>query len=310
MTDPSIRILSWNVNGIRARIRKKELHFLTSSNSDSDSNSDYNYDIVCFQETKATPEQVKLNKELTTKYPYRYWQSNKGTTQKKGFSGTCIWSKTKPIKEVTPPKIDEEGRITALEFPNFFIVSVYTPNSGSSDDKTRYIYRTTLWHATFIEFLTTLKTQKPTIVCGDLNVCHKEIDIHNPKKNKNKIAGFLDIEREQFQFYLEYGGFIDVFRSLNPTLKHQYTWWSPFGKAKENNKGWRLDYFLLGNHLNENSENDEGDEGDEGDENDEGDEGDENDEGDEEVIEVENCQILSNIKGSDHCPIDLKFIIN
>jgi exodeoxyribonuclease-3 len=231
--------------------------------------------ILCLQETKLQPEQeeksCKLPEYITKTYPYRYWSSNKGTTQRKGFSGTAIWSSVAPISRIETPETDEEGRLTALEFPTFNLVSVYTPNSGS-----KFEYRIGKWNIKFAEFIANLKKKKPTIVCGDLNVCHQDIDIHAPERNRNKTAGFLDIERVQFQSYLDLG-YLDVYRSMYPEQEGAYTWWSPFRKSiREGNKGWRLDYFLASWNSPASGP------------------------------KILQCEHLTSVLGSDHCPIKLK----
>lgn len=265
---PAINIASWNVNGLRARLKKGFMgEFLL--------NHEEPIHILCLQETKLQPEleetSCKLPDYIKDKYPHRYWTSNRGTTQRKGFSGTAIWSSITPMRRLETPETDEEGRITALEFPTFNLVSVYTPNSGSKFD-----YRISMWDIKFGEFIANLKKKKPTIVCGDLNVCHKEIDIHAPERNRNKTAGFLDIERSQFQGYLDIG-YVDVFRSLYPKQECAYTWWSPFRKSiREKNKGWRLDYFLASWNTPASGP------------------------------KILQCEHLTSVMGSDHCPIKLK----
>ena len=262
-----ISIASWNVNGLRARLKKGYMaEFLMNQEP---------IHILCLQETKLQPDEeeqsCKLPEYVTKLYPHRYWSSNKGTTQRKGFSGTAIWSSIPPISRIPAPKIDEEGRITALEFPAFNLVSVYTPNSGSKLE-----YRIGVWNIKFSEFIANLKKKKTTYICGDLNVCHKDMDIHSPDRNRNKTAGFLDIERKQFQDYLDLG-YIDVYRSINPKEIGAYTWWSPFRKSiRENNKGWRLDYFLASNNIPA------------------------------EGPKILDCNHLTSVMGSDHCPIQMK----
>lgn len=266
----SLNIASWNVNGLRARLKKGYMGEFLLNQKES-------IHILCLQETKLQPEQEekssKLPEYITKTYPYRYWSSNKGTTQRKGFSGTAIWSSVAPVSRIETPETDEEGRMTALEFPTFNLVSVYTPNSGSKFD-----YRIGKWHIKFAEFIANLKKKKPTIVCGDLNVCHQEIDIHAPERNRNKTAGFLDIERVQFSEYLTLG-YTDVYRSLYPEQKEAYTWWSPFRKSiREGNKGWRLDYFLASWDTSDPASG----------------------------PKILQCEHLTSVMGSDHCPIKLK----
>ena len=262
-----MKILSWNVAGIRAMLKKENLTNLINIDD---------FDIVCLQETKAEEDQVKLPQEIISKYPYRSWNSTQGTTQRKGLSGTTIWSKIKPINIINPPEIDEEGRITALEFENFIIICVYTPNSQKIDSQ-RFQFRTKQWDPIFRDYVNNLKIKfnKSVVITGDLNVAHLDIDIHNPKQNKNKAAGFLDDERREFSEHIK-SGFIDVFRYLYPSKIGAYTYWNQLNpKTRQNNKGWRIDYFLLsGDPLNP-------------------------------VATVKDCGMLPEIYGSDHCPIYL-----
>lgn len=257
-----MKIISWNVAGIRAILKRENLQPLIKSE---------NPDIICLQETKAEETQVDLPEWIKKEYPFRFWESTKGTTQRKGLSGTAIWCKTKPIRQYNPPDADEEGRITTLEFEEFIIMTVYTPNSQGLDSP-RLDFRTDKWHKVFKEYINALKQLKPTIICGDFNVAHRNIDIHNPKQH-TKHAGFLEIEREQFQEYLDLG-FIDQFRKINPELEKKYTYWNQLNpKIRINNSGWRIDYFLTTKDINS---------------------------------EVKDCNHLEKIYGSDHCPIYLK----
>lgn len=279
-----MNILSWNVAGIRAMINKKnDLHNLLL-------NYEKEFDIVCFQETKAEENQVNLSKEIINKYPFRYWNSSQGTTQKKGFSGTSIWCKIQPIRRIPSLEIDEEGRIITLEYEYFFLICVYTPNS--QDIKCgRFKYRIKIWDEEFRHFIIKLKELKPIIVTGDFNVAHQEIDLHNPKLNKNKSPGFYDEERIQFQKHLD-AGFIDVFRYLNPNLEKEYTFWSRLRPTNRlNNNGWRLDYFLYGNVNKCKKEIQDKDN---------------NKTEPIENIIITDCGILKDIMGSDHCPIYLQ----
>jgi exodeoxyribonuclease III len=229
-----MKIISWNVAGIRAMLKKGILDKLIADN---------NFDIICLQETKAEEEEVKLSQEIMDKYPYRFWHSTQGTTQRKGLSGTAIFCKESPLYRIDAPKIDQEGRITAIEFDNYIIVCVYTPNSQKLNSP-RYVFRTEEWHVNFLKYIAELKDRKPTIICGDLNVAHNEIDIHHPEKHRN-IAGFLDLERSQFQEYLA-AGYVDAFRYLYPDVKEKYTYWNRINpKIRQNNSGWRIDYYLV-----------------------------------------------------------------
>lgn len=257
-----MKIVSWNVAGIRANLKKNCLqNFLENGD----------FDIVCIQETKATKEQVTIPESINNMYPYRYWESTQGITQRKGLSGTCIWCKSEPLNYISAPQFDLEGRITTVEFENIFLMTVYTPNSQSADSP-RYEYRINNWDGEFREYIKKLNQIKPVIVCGDFNVSHLDIDIYNSKKNKNKVAGFFDSERNEFSKHLECG-FVDAFRYLYPDTIGQYTYWNQIRKTcRENNIGWRLDYFLVSKNI----EN-----------------------------QIDDCNILTNVMGSDHCPIVL-----
>lgn len=255
-----MKIVSWNVAGVRAMLKKGHLDKLIAEND---------FDIVCLQETKAEEQQVQLSQGIKTKYPFRYWHSTKGTTQRKGLSGTAIWCKEKPLSRIDEPTMDEEGRITTLEFDTFIVVCVYTPNSQGLNTL-RYDFRTGEWHKNFLQYIATLKQRKPTIVCGDLNVAHQDMDIHNPKKHRD-CAGFLDLEREQFQEYLSVG-FVDAFRHFHPDAKEKYTYWNQLSpKNRQNNSGWRIDYCLLS-----------------------------------EPSLLKDTNIMPEIYGSDHCPVYLE----
>ncbi len=256
-----MKILCWNVAGIRAVIRKGGLKFLEAGN----------YDFVCFQETKAEEHQVHLPEALIEQYPWRAWRSTQGTTQRKGLSGTSIWSKHKPIANLDPPAIDEEGRVTALEFTDYILVTVYTPNSQAPNSE-RCLFRTGIWDQHFREYIQNLNSIKPTIVCGDFNVAHHDIDLHDPERNRNRSAGFLDEERHQFQAHLDCG-FIDAFRSLS-TAPKKYTFWDqklPY--LRRTNRGWRIDYFLVPTGMRDH---------------------------------IIACDMLTLQMGSDHCPIILE----
>ena len=228
-----MKILSWNVAGIRACIKKGGLDFLAEGQ----------YDIVCFQETKAEEKQVKLPEVLDKLYPSRVWNSTDGVTQRKGLSGTSIWSKTPPLNIIPTMPLDTEGRITALEFEKFNIVTVYTPNSQSPTSE-RFLFRVGTWDTAFRSYVESLNKIKPTILCGDFNVAIEEIDLHSPDKSRNVSAGFLDEERTEFSKLLE-GGYIDTFR-LFCKEPNQYTYWDQKIPAfRKHNKGWRIDYFLV-----------------------------------------------------------------
>ena len=221
-----MKLISWNVNGIRAVIKKGFYDFM----------NEYDPDIICIQETKAHPSQVAL--ELP-KYPYQYWNS----AEKKGYSGTAIFSKIKPlsiVNDINLAQHDKEGRVITAEFKNYYLVTVYTPNSKR--ELLRLDYRYKEWDVDFLKFLKKLEKNKPVIFCGDLNVAHKEIDLKNPKSNR-KNAGFTDEERGGFDNYMN-SGFIDTFREFEKEGGH-YTWWSYMFQARLKNVGWRIDYFCI-----------------------------------------------------------------
>ena len=228
-----MKFISWNVNGIRAVIKKGFYEFM----------NEYNPDIICIQETKANQDQVDLD---ISGYK-QYWNS----AERKGYSGTLILSK-KGISNINYgigiDKHDKEGRVITAELENFFLVNVYVPNSGSDrkNPLSRLSYRTQEWDADFLSYLNSLSKIKPVIACGDFNVAHKEIDLANPKSNKRN-AGFTEEERESFDKFIK-AGFCDVFRENDPENTH-YTWWSYMGNAYENNTGWRIDYFIASKSL-------------------------------------------------------------
>ena len=225
-----MKIISWNVNGIRAVLKKGFIDFINKTNPD----------IICIQETKASPEQVDLTLE---KYPYKYWNS----AIKKGYSGTAIFSKVKPLNVENDLKIekhDQEGRVICFELENYYLVTVYTPNSKR--DLSRLNYRQKEWDIDFLKYLKKLESKKPVIFCGDLNVAHKEIDLKNPKPNK-KNAGFTNEEKEGFENYI-LSGFVDTFRIFNQEPGH-YTWWSYMFNARAKNIGWRIDYFCVSEQI-------------------------------------------------------------
>lgn len=245
-----MKLISWNVNGIRACINKGFIDIVDALDAD----------VFCLQETKAQPEQIEISKEL---YPYQYAYS----AVRKGYSGTMILSRKEPLSVSYGLQIeehDQEGRVITAEFENFYLVTVYTPNSG--DGLKRLDYRME-WDKAFSSYIQSL--DKPVVICGDLNVANEEIDIKNPKTNRRN-AGFTDEERDSFKAnllsYLK-----DTFRTLYPD-KVQYSWWSYRFNARKNNAGWRIDYWLVSPELME---------------------------------KVEDSKILTDIYGSDHCPIEL-----
>ena len=221
-----MKIISWNVNGIRAVIKKGFYDFI----------DEYKPDILCLQETKAHPEQVDIKLD---QYPHQFWNS----AEKKGYSGTAIFSKKEPLSvknNIGIDKHDNEGRVIAVEFEDYFLVNVYTPNSKR--ELLRLEYRSQEWDVDFLKYLKKLDEEKPVIFCGDLNVAHKEIDLKNPKTNKRN-AGFTDEERLGFDNYIE-SGFIDTFREFEKGEGH-YTWWSYMFNSRAKNVGWRIDYFCI-----------------------------------------------------------------
>jgi len=234
-----IKILSWNINGIRAGIKKGFL----------DSMSIINPDIICIQETKAHPEQVE---QILREYKYQYWNS----AEKKGYSGTAIFSKVKPLQVIYGMKDyigDNEGRLITLEFDKYYLSTVYTPNSKR--DLSRLDYRYNDWDPAFLQYMKSLEKNKPVIFCGDLNVAHNEIDLANPKTNSTRAnfpgnAGFTDKERERFGDIIK-ADFLDSFRLFNQNSGH-YTWWSYMRQARDRNIGWRIDYFCTSKDLKKN----------------------------------------------------------
>ena len=250
-----MKLISWNVNGIRAVLKKGFYDFLDQ----------YNPDIICIQETKAHREQVDI---VLPNYKYQYWNS----AIKKGYSGTAIFSKIKPLNVTNGIQIEEhdtEGRVITLEFEKYFLVTVYTPNSKR--ELLRLDYRIK-WDDDFLKYIKNLEEAKPVVFCGDLNVAHTEIDLKNPKTNHSN-PGFTDKERNSFTNIID-AGFIDTFREFTKEGGH-YTWWSYMFQARQKDIGWRIDYFCISKILKS---------------------------------KLLNSIILKNIMGSDHCPvmIDIK----
>ncbi len=231
-----MKIISWNVNGLRAVLQKGFKEFVRQ----------YAPDILCIQETKARPEQVELD---LSEYPFKYWNS----AEKKGYSGTAIFSKTEPLSvtsDIGIGKHDKEGRVLTAEFEDYYLVTVYVPNSKRG--LLRLEYRHNEWDVDFLAYLKQIEKTKPVIFCGDLNVAHKEIDLANPQSNKTTKtkpgnAGFTDAERAGFDNLIA-AGFIDTFREFHQESGH-YTWWSYMGGARSRNVGWRIDYFCISPQL-------------------------------------------------------------
>lgn len=246
------KLISWNVNGIRACAGKGFMDFFNSIDAD----------IFCIQESKMQEGQLTLDMPGY----YQYWNY----ADKKGYSGTAIFTKEKSLSETKGIGIDEhdhEGRVITLEYENFYMVTVYTPNS--QNELARLDYRMK-WEDDFRAYLKKLEENKPVIVCGDMNVAHNEIDLKNPKTNR-KNAGFTDEEREKMTVLLD-DGFIDTFRYFYPDQENIYSWWSYRFKAREKNAGWRIDYFLTSESLKD---------------------------------KLVDAKIHTDIMGSDHCPVEL-----
>ena len=251
-----MKLISWNVNGIRACINKGFKDFFNEIDSD----------IFCIQETKCQKDQIDLEFERYTSY----WNS----AEKKGYSGTAIFTKQKPISVTYGIGIEEhdkEGRVITLEFEKFYMINIYTPNSKRELERLEYRQ---IWEDEIRKYMLKLNENKPVIMCGDLNVAHKEIDLKNPKTNRHN-AGFTDEERNKMAELLD-AGFVDTFRVLYPEKENAYSWWSYMGHAREKNVGWRIDYFIVSKS-------------------------------------IENCikeaKIHSEIFGSDHCPVELEIDI-
>lgn len=247
-----MKLISWNVNGIRACVQKGFLEYFKEVDAD----------IFCIQESKLQEGQIDLELEGY----HQYWNY----AEKKGYSGTAIFTKKKPLSVSYGLGIDEhdkEGRVITLEYDNFYIVTVYTPNS--QNELARLPYRME-WEVAFKDYLKKLEETKPVIACGDLNVAHKEIDLKNPATNR-KNAGFSDEEREKFTELIQCG-FIDTFRYFNPEVTGAYSWWSYRFNARKNNAGWRIDYFIVSETLKE---------------------------------KLVSADIHKDIMGSDHCPVEL-----
>lgn len=248
-----MKLVSWNVNGLRACVKKGFLDYFEEVNAD----------MFSVQEIKLQEGQI----DLALDGYYQYWNY----AEKKGYSGTAIFTKEKPLSVkygVGIEEHDQEGRVITLEYEDFYLVNVYTPNSQR--ELARLDYRMT-WEDMFRDYLKELDSVKPVILCGDLNVAHKEIDLKNPKTNR-KNAGFTDEERDKMTGLLD-SGFIDSFRYFYPDKEDAYTWWSYITKARERNAGWRIDYFIVSKYIED---------------------------------KLIDAQIHSEVMGSDHCPIALE----
>ncbi|MGN0165482.1 MAG: exodeoxyribonuclease III [Lachnospiraceae bacterium] len=246
------KMISWNVNGLRACITKGFLDFFNEESPD----------FMCVQETKLSAGQI----ELDLPGYYQYWNY----AEKKGYSGTAIFTKHEPLNVVYGMGIDEhdhEGRLITLEYENFYLIDGYIPNAQNELKRIDYRMK---WEDDFRNYISELSAKKPVVYCGDLNVAHNEIDLKNPKTNRGN-AGFSDEERGQFTNLLN-AGFVDSFRYLYPELEGAYTWWSYRMKAREKDVGWRIDYFVVSERIKEN---------------------------------IKGFIIHKNVMGSDHCPVEL-----
>lgn len=247
-----MKLISWNVNGIRACVGKGFLDYFKEADAD----------VFCIQETKMQAGQLELDLEGYE----QYWNY----AQRKGYSGTAIFTKKKPLSVnygIGIEEHDTEGRVITLEFEDFYMITVYTPNS--QNELARLDYRME-WEDAFLSYLKKLEENKPVIICGDLNVAHQEIDLKNPKTNR-KNAGFTDEERGKFQTLLD-NGFIDTFRYFYPDQTGIYSWWSYRFQARAKNAGWRIDYFLVSDSLKD---------------------------------RLTDAKIHTDVMGSDHCPVEL-----
>ena len=251
-----MKIISWNINGIRAIVKKDFFEDISKLNPD----------VLCLQETKAQGNEVEEALSKMTNY-HQYYNS----ADRKGYSGTAILSKTKPISitnDIGISEHDTEGRVQCAEFDEFYLVNVYVPNSGQKLERLDYRKG---WDVDFRSYLKELEKTKPVIVCGDLNVAHHAIDLKNDKANYNKVAGYTQIEIDGMDNLIQ-AGFVDSFRHFYPD-EVAYTYWSYRFQSRERNTGWRIDYFLVSNSL---------------------------------MDKINKVQILSEYYGSDHCPVQLK----
>lgn len=252
-----MKLISWNVNGLRAAMQKGFSDFFKQVDAD----------IFCIQETKMQEDQIDISIQKLFQNYYSYWNS----AIKKGYSGTAVFTKQKPLNVtygIGKEEHDQEGRIITIEYENFYLVNCYTPNSKRELERLSYRM---IWEDEIRQYLKQLDAVKPVIYCGDLNVAHEEIDLKNPKTNHHS-AGFTNEEREKMTELL-LGGFTDTFRYLYPNKEEAYTWWSYMFHAREKNVGWRIDYFIVSNSINKG---------------------------------IKESVIYSEVLGSDHCPIGLE----
>ena len=248
-----MKLISWNVNGLRACMTKGFQEYFDSVNAD----------FFCLQETKLQAGQIEMELPGYS----QFWNY----AEKKGYSGTAIFAKEEPVSVsygVGVPELDTEGRVITLEYPQFYLITCYTPNAQRGLARLDHRMK---WDEAFRDYLCRLDKIKPVIACGDLNVAHKEIDLKNPASNRGN-AGFSDEERESFGKLLD-AGFTDSFRHLNPDVKGAYTWWSYMYNARKNNAGWRIDYFIVSDRITD---------------------------------RIKETPIYSDIWGSDHCPVGLE----
>ena len=253
-----LRLVSWNVNGLRATLKKDP--------SFAEIFASFDADVFAIQETKLQDDQRAKLKELQFDGYHQTWNY----AERKGYSGTAVWSREEPlqvVRQIGCEVADDEGRVCALEFPTFWFVDVYTPNA---QDGLRRIETRLAWDRRYREFLQELDASKPVVTCGDFNVAHEEIDLKNPGPNRGN-AGFSDEERESFGKLLD-AGFTDTFRARFPQLEGAYSWGSYRGRARQNNTGWRIDYFLVSDRVASN---------------------------------VTGASIYNEVMGSDHCPVGL-----
>lgn len=249
-----MRLVSWNVNGVRAVMKKDFLASLEEMQPD----------VLCLQETKAQDDQVQ--EALAELEGYHIYSNS---AEKKGYSGTAIITKERPLSiknDIGINEHDTEGRVICAEYEDFYLVTVYTPNSGS--ELKRLPYRQT-WDKAFLEYIQTLEQTKPVLVCGDLNVAHKDIDLARPKPNYNKSAGYMQEEIDGMDAYTN-AGFVDSFRHIHPEQGERYSWWSYRAGARQRNIGWRIDYFLVSDSFKD---------------------------------RIKNADIFDQVMGSDHCPV-------
>lgn len=248
-----MKFISWNVNGLRACVTKGFLDFFQDADAD----------FFCLQETKLQAGQIDLDLPGYS----QFWNY----AQKKGYSGTAIFAKSEPLSVsygIGIEELDTEGRLITLEYPDFYLITCYTPNAQQGLARLDHRLK---WDTAFREYLVALDQKKPVIACGDLNVAHQEIDLKNPSSNRGN-AGFSDEERESFTSLLN-AGFTDTFRYLNPEATGMYSWWSYRFNARKNNAGWRIDYFLVSNRIAE---------------------------------KIQATPIHTQVYGSDHCPVELE----